>query len=498
MHPFPLAGAIGLAVFLAVRFRKLGRTTLVLGVIVAAGLALWGLGIVEPPNLTKLIEDVGTKLGKWTYLLVGTLAYLETGAFVGLIAPGESAVLIGGVVAGQGQISIVTLIALVWFCAVAGDVTSYTLGRRLGRGFLERHGPKLKITEERLQTVEGFFHRHGGPTILIGRFIGLVRALAPFIAGASKMELRRFLVYDIVGAGLWSALFCLLGYFFWQSLGTVEKYVGRGAAAFTGLVVIGLAIVFAVRLRRDPELRARVQRRLDANPLWRRVRRPLGFAWDHLMPGRLGLELTTLLALASVGLYTFIWLASLLGTTQIDRLDDDAFRIADALYVATVDDIVSVLTHLGSLPVTLLAVLLTAGWAIRTRRATREGIALIAAYAVTYAVVHIGKAATDRPRPSNPHASAEGLAYPSGHSAYAVALVACAIVLARGGHGLAARFALVTIAIVLAVAIAASRVYLRVHYLSDVIGGLAIGTAIFSLAGIVALVVGALRHNGRR
>ena len=209
--------------------------------------------------------------------------------------------LVGGVVAGQGEISIVTLIALVWFCAVAGDCTSYMLGRKLGRGFLERHGPRLKITEERLQTVEGFFDRHGGPTILIGRFIGLVRALAPFIAGASKMELRRFLAYDIVGAGLWSALFCLLGYFFWQSLGTVEKYIGAGAAAFTGLVVVGLAITFAVRLRRDPEMRARVQRRLDANPLWRRVRGPLGFAWDRFMPGRLGLELTTLLALAGVG-----------------------------------------------------------------------------------------------------------------------------------------------------------------------------------------------------
>ena len=147
---------------------------------------------------------------------------------------------------------------------------------------------------------------------------------------------------------------------------------------------------------------------------------------------------------------------------------------------------------------TLTVTVLTAGWAIRTRNATREGLALIAGYAVTYAVVHIGKAATDRPRPPNPHASAEGLAFPSGHSAYAVALVACAIVLARGGHGLAARFALVTIAIALAVGIAASRVYLRVHYLSDVIGGLAIGTAIFASAGIVALVVGELRQNGGR
>lgn len=498
MHPFPLAGAVGVAIFLAVRRRRLGRWTLAIGAVVVAGLALWGFGIVEPPNLSTLIEDVGQRLGKWTYLLVGALAFLETGAFVGLVAPGESAVLVGGVVAGQGEISIVTLIGLVWFCAAAGDLTSYTLGRRLGRGFLVRHGPRLKITEERLDTVEGYFDRHGGPTILIGRFIGLVRALAPFLAGASRMELRRFLAYDIVGAGLWSALFCLLGYFFWQSLGTVEKYIGRGAAAFSGLVAVGLAVVFAVRLRRDPEMRARLQRRLDANPVWRRARGPLGFAWERLMPGRLGLELTTLLALAGVGLYAFFWLESLLGTSQIASLDDRAFSIADALYTPVAGDIVSVFTHVGSLPVTLLAVLLTAGWAIRTRRATREGLAIVAAYAVTWVVVHVGKAVTDRPRPADPHASAEGMAYPSGHSAYAVALVACAIVLARGGHGLAARFAIVGIAAALAVAVAASRVYLRVHYLSDVVGGLAIGTAIFALAGIVALVVGAFRNNGGR
>ena len=90
MHPFPLAGAIGLAIFLGVRCRRLGRATLLLGLLVAAGLALWGFGVVEPPNLTQLIEDVGQRLGKWTYLLVGTLAFLETGAFVGLIAPGRA------------------------------------------------------------------------------------------------------------------------------------------------------------------------------------------------------------------------------------------------------------------------------------------------------------------------------------------------------------------------------------------------------------------------
>jgi membrane protein DedA with SNARE-associated domain len=498
MHPVQLAGAVGLAIFLVVRRGHLGRTALGVGAVVAAGLALWGFGVVEPPNLTKLIEDAGQRLGKWTYLLVGALAYLETGAFVGLLAPGESAVLIGGVVAGQGQISIVALIALVWACAVAGDCTSYFFGRRLGRGFLERHGPKLKITEDRLTHVEDYFHRHGGSTILIGRFIGLVRALAPFIAGASRMELRTFLPYDVIGAGLWSALFCLLGYFFWHSLDRVEAYIGRGAAAFTALVVAGLAVRFAVRLRRDPVLRERVRRRLDANPVWRHARRPVAFVWERLTPGGLGLELTTLVAIAAVGLFGFFGLESMLDSTEVASLDRDAFSVIDPLYMAQVGSVVRVVTDLGSLPVAGLAVLLTAVWAFRARRGTGEGIALIGALAVTWAAVGVGKAATDRPRPAHAHASAEGLAYPSGHSAYAVAFVACAIVLARGGHHLATRFAIVGVAVGLAAAIALSRVYLRVHYLSDAIGGLALGAAIFALAGIATLAVTAVRHNAVR
>jgi undecaprenyl-diphosphatase len=95
-------------------------------------------------------------------VLVGALAFLETGAFVGLLAPGETTIIVGGVVAGQGQIDIVALIAIVWACAVAGDVTSFLLGRRLGRAFLVRHGPKVQITPERLRQVEDFFARHGG------------------------------------------------------------------------------------------------------------------------------------------------------------------------------------------------------------------------------------------------------------------------------------------------------------------------------------------------
>ena len=117
-----------------------------------------------------------------------------------------------------------------------GDTTSFYIGRRLGRRFLEKHGPRVKITHERLEQVEGYFDRHGGKTILIGRFIGLVRALAPFIAGSSGLAFRRFIPYSVVGCGAWATLFCVLGYIFWRSFDKVQHLVGQALFGFAVLV----------------------------------------------------------------------------------------------------------------------------------------------------------------------------------------------------------------------------------------------------------------------
>jgi membrane protein DedA with SNARE-associated domain len=354
VRPGWLAGAVALALYLVVRRRAHGRATLVLGALAAAGAFLIGVGAVELPNVEHMIEDAGKALGKWTYLAVGVLAFLETGAFIGLVAPGETTVIVGGLVAGQGQISLMVLIGIVWVCAVLGDITSYTLGRRLGRGFLVRHGERVKITEARLEQVEAFFERRGGMTILIGRFIGLVRAIAPFIAGASHMPLRKFLPYDVLGAGLWATAFCLLGYVFWRSFDQLTAWVSRGLFAFGLLVALVVAIVFLVRLERDAELRARtnawIAEQLDKPLLrpvaphlragWHRVLRPLGrlsqpparFVWNRLTPGDLGLEVTTLFALAAVGAFTFALPGSELDDRSLLFGDQAASDIADSLH----------------------------------------------------------------------------------------------------------------------------------------------------------------------
>ena len=179
------------------------------------------------------------------------MAFLETGAFVGLIAPGETVVIAGGVIAGQGEIDLLPLIGLVWVCAVLGDTTSFFIGRRLGRNFLERHGPRVKITHERLDQVEGYFDRHGGKTILIGRFIGLVRALAPFIAGASGLAYRRFLPFSVVGTGLWATAFCVLGYVFWRSFDRVAHIAGQAVFGFGLTVAVIVGVVAAYRRRAE-------------------------------------------------------------------------------------------------------------------------------------------------------------------------------------------------------------------------------------------------------
>src|SRR5918997_1528530 len=366
MRPAWLAGAVALALYLVLRRRAHGKATLVVGGLAAVGALLIGLGLIELPNVEHLIEDAGQALGKWTYLAVGILAFLETGAFIGLVAPGETTVIVGGLVAGQGQISLMVLIAIVWACAVLGDVTSYTLGRKLGRGFMVRHGERVKITEERLQHVEAFFERRGGMTILIGRFIGLVRAIAPFIAGASKMPLRQFLPYDVLGAGLWATTFCVLGYVFWRSFDQLTAWVSRGLFAFGLAIAVVVAVVFLVRVQRNPELQARtkawIAEQLERPLLrpvapylragWRRVVRPVAhaseaparFVWNRFTPGELGLEVTTLLALAAVGSFTFVLLGSELGEDTLvgDRVAED---LSDSLYSEPVKDVLAWVTE---------------------------------------------------------------------------------------------------------------------------------------------------------
>jgi membrane-associated protein len=152
-------------------------------------------------------------------------------------------VLVGGVAAERGDVALVPLIAMVWVAAVAGDVTSFLLGRRLGRRFLVVHGPRLRVNAARLAQVERFYDKHGGKAVLVGRFVGVVRAVSPFLAGSSGMRLRRFVPYSVAGALMWAAAFTLVGYGFSESFeaaGSTATWVALAGAVLVA-AVLGLA-----------------------------------------------------------------------------------------------------------------------------------------------------------------------------------------------------------------------------------------------------------------
>ena len=162
------------------------------------------------------------------------------------MSPGETVVILGGVVAGQGQISIGWLIALTWACAFAGDLSGYALGRRAGREALLRLGGRVKLTPERLGHVERLLHRHGTKLLLPGRFVGAVRALAPVVAGVTRMPAARFAAIELLAAGVWSAAFALLGDFFWDSFDQAPRLAKNATLAFTAVIVAGIAIVVII------------------------------------------------------------------------------------------------------------------------------------------------------------------------------------------------------------------------------------------------------------
>jgi membrane protein DedA with SNARE-associated domain len=217
----------------------------------AAALVLLATGTVQPPDVEGWLTGLADTLGAWTYALVAGLAFLETGAFVGLIAPGETAIVLGGVVAAQGDVSLPVIMAAAWAAAALGDLVSFLLGRRLGRRFLIAHGPRVGVTAPRLARVDAFFGRHGGKAILIGRFVGLVRAVAPFVAGASGLALRRFLPYSLAGTLLWASAFTLAGYAFHESFETAAGALTHVALALAVLAAAAVAVT-ALRDRRSP------------------------------------------------------------------------------------------------------------------------------------------------------------------------------------------------------------------------------------------------------
>jgi undecaprenyl-diphosphatase len=456
-------------------------------------------------DLEKILEDVSEALGSWTYALVGVFAFAETGAFVGLLVPGETVMILGGAVAGQGATNLYLTIGLAWFAAVAGDSTSFFVGRRLGREFLLRHGPRFGLDHERLHRVEDFFSRHGGKTIFLGRFVGFVRAFAPFIAGSSGMRYRMFIPYSVLGCGLWVSSAVVVGYLFSRSIDTAINYAGKGALLLGTLIVVVVGAVLLSRFLRVEENRRKTVEWMDGHAAtrWivafgRRYQRQLRFIGDRATPGHdFGLEFTSLLAALAVAVFVLVAYTVVVGGDPGPTPGDEtAIEVVAHLHSGALLAASKVISFLGTGGF-VWGLTVVCGTFLAARRRWAEFWVLIAGMAILTLGWHELKAAVDRPRPPGPHeVAASGSSFPSGHAANSVVYVWLAVtIVLRLMPGLT-RAALVVVAgVALTALIGLSRVYLNVHYLSDVSAGWALGVAAFSSCALVALVVTQMRKT---
>ena len=455
-------------------------------------------------DLQYLLNEFANFLGQWTYLVVGVLSFLETGAFVGLVVPGETALLVGGAVAGQGVINVYLLIAIAWSCAFLGDSTSFLLGHRLGRDFVIKHGHRVSITQERFETVEDYFARHGGKTVLIGRFVGLVRALSPFVAGTSNMSYAAFAPYSILGSGLQVTAHVMVGYLFARSIEAAAQYAGLVALWLAVIIVTVVVVIYLYRRFKVKENRVAAARWMEMHAatgwmvhLGRRLDPQYQFLRDRLTPGTtFGLEFTTLCAVMAVASFVLISFGVITSETPGPTSGDTtAVNFVDLIRTGWLTDAAKVITLLGSSVVLMPLIVVTAGFFAFTGRWPEFLVLALSALAILIGIDAI-KEWVARPRPPDPIIQYSGFSYPSGHAAHSVFYVWLSVVIAvRIRADRIGGIAIFSVGLLLTVLVGLSRVYLSAHYLSDVSGGWALGAFCFAFFSAAALIWHQLRQN---
>lgn len=195
-------------------------------------------------HLDRHLDQVIVNYGTWTYLILFFIVFCETGLVVTPFLPGDSLLFAAGTLAGRGTMNVGVVLACFGLAALAGDNANYFIGRFLGPKLLRSEHSKL-LNRQHLDRTHAFFERYGGKTIIIARFVPIVRTFTPFVAGIGSMSYLRFLSYSIVGATLWVNVCVLAGYFF----GRLPIVKHNFSIAVLGVVFISLipAIVEVIR-----------------------------------------------------------------------------------------------------------------------------------------------------------------------------------------------------------------------------------------------------------
>ena len=200
-------------------------------------------------HLEHHLGDLINYCGPWTYVVLFGIIFAETGLVVMPFLPGDSLLFALGALAASQKLDLFWLLALLSVAAIVGDTVNYWLGSKLGPRIFRGENVRF-LNRKHLEKTHEFFERYGGKTIILARFIPIVRTFAPFVAGMGKMTYRRFMAYNIVGGLVWIFLFVLAGYWF----GSWEVVKKNFPLIIVGIVVVSIIppVIEYLRERRKP------------------------------------------------------------------------------------------------------------------------------------------------------------------------------------------------------------------------------------------------------
>jgi membrane protein DedA with SNARE-associated domain len=425
-----------------------------------------------------MIERILHLHGALAYALIFALPALESSVFLGFVFPGEIAVILGGVLAFQGRITLTGAIVAAVTGAIIGDSVGYEVGKHYGARLLA--GPLRRfIKVDHQARATAFLRRHGGKAVFIGRFTAALRALIPGMAGIAEIPYPTFLLYNALGGAVWGTGFTLLGYLAGNGYKRVQHIAGRASALLLGLLVTILIITaIARRIARNPDrLRAWWSRQLE-RPILRWFRSPLEFLGRRFKPREaLGLGLTAGLAgVALIGVGFGIVVKDVAQRQHLVHFDAPFLDFLMHHTEGGVTRAMKSVTLFGN-PVFVAAVAAILVIAFASRRAWPRAFLMVSAPLGAFVLERLVRAIVHRPRPPV-HAlvHATGSSFPSAHATIAAAFYsAVALLLSRATSSWKLKVLIWTVAFTFVSLIGFSRLYLRVHWLTDVVGGEALG-----------------------
>lgn len=434
--------------------------------------------------IERLFDFIGSLGGVPAYVAVAALAAGESSIGVGLVVPGETGMIVGGFVVSQGNATFWVMLVVAIGGAIVGNSIGYEIGRRFGPAVRSSRVGR-RIGEDNWNRAEDYLATRGAKAVAYTQFLAVVRSVVPALAGVSRMPYRKFLFWNALGGIVWATIYTSVGFFAGRSYDRVaDQLEDAGMVVLALFVAVVTVIVTARWMAHNPE---RVQALVDRVGAWPSIAwvrenfgGPIRFVQRRFrVHDPFGLSLTIGLVFMIVAGWAFTAVVSdVAARSDLANVDAPITRYLADHREPWLTTTAQWVTALGSLPVLVpLLAAVAVGWLIRTGR---WGVVLFLVLALAGAVVAIDvlKDLVERGRPpiGSAVSDASGPAFPSGHAALAtVSFGALAYVHGSVVRWWSARVTIWAVAVTVMLLVGFSRVYLGVHWFSDILGGYALG-----------------------